>query len=201
MGYRRITVCTQKRHGCRCLLTVIEIWKNPSGNSQPLLVMDAGLKSAESNLMAYSQLVSEALSRVQIPRISVTNPPVKEELIQDLLKASAGMFEDQNANAEYIRALLLLQAGDLDHSHKIVQQLDDQNAAYIHGMIHRVEGDFSNANYWFRKAGRHPALEKSQFDALQLTNQVERGLSSALSKELIETLSIEFKSLLDFLVT
>ena len=44
----------------------------------------------------------------------------------------------------------------LDGSHAISQALDTPAGSYWHGVMHRREGDFSNAKYWFRQAGDHP---------------------------------------------
>lgn len=40
-------------------------------------------------------------------------------------------------------------------SHKIIQDLPDKNAAWIHAYLHRKEGDTWNADYWYAKAGKH----------------------------------------------
>ncbi|SEN79101.1 hypothetical protein [Paenibacillus sp. OV219] len=66
-------------------------------------------------------------------------------------------------------ALIALRAGmyllndNLDASHSQSQEIeDDATGAYWHGIMHRMEGDYSNANYWFSQAGAHPAMEKLQ---------------------------------------
>jgi len=52
-------------------------------------------------------------------------------------------------------AVRLALAGDWDLAHKAVQGLDnDRRACWIHGILHRIEGDLENARYWYRKAGR-----------------------------------------------
>ena len=38
------------------------------------------------------------------------------------------------------------------------QEASSAEGAYWHGMLHRREGDFSNALYWVRCAGRIPGL-------------------------------------------
>lgn len=55
-----------------------------------------------------------------------------------------------------IAALLLLH-GFLDESHRISQGNPSTTGSYWHGLMHRREGDFSNAKYWFRRVGDHPA--------------------------------------------
>ena len=56
---------------------------------------------------------------------------------------------------------LLLEAVDLaldgnwQAAHRIVQEHDsDEVAAWIHAVVHRMEGDIANARYWYRRCGR-----------------------------------------------
>ena len=52
-------------------------------------------------------------------------------------------------------ALRLLQEGDWRAAHEIVQ--DDEESplsCWAHGLVHLMEGDVSNARYWYRLAGR-----------------------------------------------
>jgi len=44
----------------------------------------------------------------------------------------------------------------LDESHTISQGISTASGSFWHGIMHRREGDFSNAKYWFRKVGDHP---------------------------------------------
>jgi len=43
---------------------------------------------------------------------------------------------------------------DWDKAHRLVQDEDSREAAWVHAYLHRVEGDLSNAGYWYRRAGR-----------------------------------------------
>ena len=48
----------------------------------------------------------------------------------------------------------------LDESHTISQGISTPSGSFWHGIMHRREGDFSNAKYWFRKVGEHPVYER-----------------------------------------
>jgi hypothetical protein len=41
-----------------------------------------------------------------------------------------------------------------DAAHKLVQDEDTREAAWVHAYLHRVEGDLGNAGYWYRQAGQ-----------------------------------------------
>ena len=56
---------------------------------------------------------------------------------------------------ELLRAVELALADDWDAAHQLVQQYEsDATAAWIHAVLHKIEGDPSNARYWYRRAGR-----------------------------------------------
>lgn len=76
---------------------------------------------------------------------------------------------------------------DLDGAHSALQSLEGQPFAdYLHGIIHRREGDFWNANYWFRRASEIGS--KMTIDPEALTKRVESGRSvtEELRKELLD---------------
>lgn len=56
-----------------------------------------------------------------------------------------------NALAE---ALDLLDRGDWRAAHEIVQKESSPLAAWLHGIVHTLEGDLDNAQYWYRRADR-----------------------------------------------
>jgi hypothetical protein len=46
-------------------------------------------------------------------------------------------------------------AGQWNAAHQIVQQYEaDTTAAWIHAVLHKIEGDDSNSRYWYRRAGK-----------------------------------------------
>ncbi len=53
---------------------------------------------------------------------------------------------------------LWLRFNYLDESHKISQDVETPEGSFWHGILHRREGDFDNAKYWFRRVGTHPVF-------------------------------------------
>ena len=52
------------------------------------------------------------------------------------------------------RAVELLATGAWQPAHEIVQKEKSVLAAWLHGIVHTLEGDLDNARYWYRKADR-----------------------------------------------
>lgn len=78
--------------------------------------------------------------------------------------------------SDELRSLWWARKDDWDQAHQILQDLETVSASNVHAYLHRVEGDLSNAGYWYRRAGV-PICEdalSSEWDAL-----VQRLLSQA----------------------
>ncbi|WP_068603293.1 hypothetical protein [Paenibacillus swuensis] len=74
-----------------------------------------------------------------------------------------------------LKAGLHLLNDSLNRSHAFAQQIEqDSLGAYWHGVMHRMEGDYSNAKYWFRQAGHLTGWTNPQ-------NQVQRSIESSLA--------------------
>lgn len=56
-------------------------------------------------------------------------------------------------HAHLVTALDHLDAGDWDGAHEIAQADPGADASWLHAHLHRVEGDLSNAGYWYARAG------------------------------------------------
>jgi hypothetical protein len=65
--------------------------------------------------------------------------------------------------------------GNWDQAHRIVQDESDKDSAWVHAYLHRVEGDLSNAGYWYRQAGQPVATEP-------LETEWERMVSELLGR-------------------
>ena len=68
--------------------------------------------------------------------------------------------------SELASALNHLQRGDWEAAHRIVQADESAPSCWAHGIVHLMEGDESNAGYWYRRAGRAlPAAAPGRIDA------------------------------------
>jgi hypothetical protein len=67
-----------------------------------------------------------------------------------------------------LAALWWAAKGNWDQAHKIVQDEDSGDAAWVHAHLHRVEGDLGNAGYWYRQAGKPVATDtlESEWEAM-----------------------------------
>ena len=53
-----------------------------------------------------------------------------------------------------VRALELLAEGRWRPAHEIVQKDESALGAWLHGIVHTLEGDLDNARYWYKRAKR-----------------------------------------------
>ena len=57
-------------------------------------------------------------------------------------------------NGQLLEAVELLGRGAWEEAHEIVQRDKSPEAAWLHGIVHTIEGDLENARHWYRKAQR-----------------------------------------------
>jgi len=85
---------------------------------------------------------------------------------------------------------LWLLAGDLEASHAISQADERPDASFWHAVMHRREGDFSNAKYWFRRVGRHPVLADlaatEYGDPMEFVDRCERAMGEQQDDVLVQ---------------
>jgi hypothetical protein len=77
------------------------------------------------------------------------------------------------------RAVELLATGTWQQAHEIVQNDVSSLAAWLHGIVHTLEGDLGNARYWYRKAGRaFPGREAVQAEIAAARRMITSGEGS-----------------------
>jgi hypothetical protein len=93
-----------------------------------------------------------------------------------------------NAVREAIREY---EAGNWEAAHLRVQDDASDLASYLHGVLHREEGDTANARYWFRRSGSIP--DRLGVDPVRITELKESG------SDCTEELADEWAAIKNFL--
>ncbi len=114
--------------------------------------------------MTIDQYPTELAELLQNAQICPLGPgtPVKEVYVQLTSLGVNSLSErplQDRAMAQACLSGLWLRFNYLDQSHTISQDLPSSTGSYWHGIMHRREPDYSNAKYWFRRTGEHPAME------------------------------------------
>lgn len=68
-----------------------------------------------------------------------------------------------------LEALWHAAKGDWDKAHDITQP-GGSELDWVHAYLHRVEGDLSNAGYWYRRAGKPQATTPLDAEWVELVN-------------------------------
>lgn len=125
-----------------------------------------------------------------------------ERLASLLTQAESDTSIDLNTST---RAGLWLLAGDLERSHEISQADSSATGSFWHGIMHRREGDFSNAAYWFRRAGSHPVFDElastlgnEYRDAFAFNDRVEKAIQHGDESRCREIQWIEWQLLMQY---
>ena len=112
---------------------------------------------------SYSAAVTGLLAP---PRLAPLGPGEPNLAVRDRLESMVdrvlfgGCKVVARPMAEACRAALWLYHDFLSQSHAISQDIETPSGSYWHGILHRREPDFGNANYWFRRVGRHPIHDR-----------------------------------------
>ena len=91
------------------------------------------------------------------------------------LKASLSDAAPATTLSPPLAALWWAAKGNWDQAHKIVQDEDDANSAWVHAYLHRVEGDLGNAGYWYRRAGKPVAKDPLQDEWERIVSALIEG--------------------------
>jgi len=75
----------------------------------------------------------------------------------ETFKTSLSRSAPPDDSPPLLQALWYDARGDWDRAHRIAQEIETADAAWVHAYLHRKEGDPRNAGYWYRRAGRPPS--------------------------------------------
>jgi hypothetical protein len=102
------------------------------------------------------------------------------------------------AQRQALQSGLWLYVDALDRSHALSQGIETPTGSFWHGIMHRREGDFGNSHYWFRRAGRHPAMDAVEgYDSHAFIDEVASRHEQA-PQELIDLQRREWAALFEW---
>jgi hypothetical protein len=122
---------------------------------------------------AYGPAVAAIL---KLPRTEALGPGTPTAAAYPLLKA---LTPEQLANGAPLRnrdmgqaclAGLWLYHAYLDESHRISQSIGNPTGSFWHGIMHRLEPDAWNSQYWFDRVGAHPVFPDLALAARQVAS-------------------------------
>ncbi len=91
--------------------------------------------------------------------------PLLEKL--DATNVIAGAVDNDEATLAVVCGLWLWQDW-IHESHNLSQNLETPTGSLWHAVMHRREGDFNNAKYWYGRCRNHPALAEMASAGTQL---------------------------------
>lgn len=98
--------------------------------------------------------------------------------------------------ADCVASALYLQHDFFDESHRVSQKIETPTGSFYHGIMSRREGDFSNAEYWFRHVDEHPVFHSLQ----QQVSQAAKMLSHRIVSDFISQIDTDQKWMPDLFV-
>jgi hypothetical protein len=171
-------------------------------------------------MKTYSDLVDRVFLQEELLRKLIPTEPLNYELVRRIQGAGdadiAGNVPIKNAERfALVRGGVLYALDAIHEAHAIFQDAKGDLGSYWHGMMHRREGDFDNARYWFRRSGILPFFSElhraasessalmarqSNWDPYVFTGECEQsrfGETEGLN-ELLALQRAEFEVLFDY---
>ena len=139
-------------------------------------------KDSKPGHQAYSTAIVDLLKQNRIMPIGRGTPDKSIKQILERLTIEEAFAPGQivdRESATLCLAGLWLFYNNLEECHHIAQEIETEEAAYWHAIMHRREGDFSNCKYWFRRVGEHPIFAALYSKAKNLVNNLKPDNSTS----------------------
>jgi hypothetical protein len=127
----------------------------------------------------FSDFIDRILLREGILSELVPTEPIDYSLLQRIRDADDAAISGGKPIADsgmfaLVRGGLFYAVDAIHEAHAIFQEAKGDLGSYWHGMMHRREGDFDNARYWFRRAGTLPFFASLQQAASEFSADMAR---------------------------
>lgn len=98
----------------------------------------------------------------------------------DAFKATVDAAEPPAGISPALAALWWMKKGDWEKAHATAQSDHSKDGAWVHGHLHRVEGDLDNAGYWYGQSGRSRSSQplEEEWDKIATTLLAAVGVSA-----------------------
>lgn len=171
-------------------------------------------------MKTYASLVDRILRAEHLLERLLPTQPLDRALLMELRAAADNEIAGNRLIGAapafaLVRGGLLYALDAIDEAHRIFQDSPGDLGSYWHGMMHRREGDFDNARYWFRRAGALAFFDElhgrvseysadmsrqSNWDPYLFTGQCEQARfgDTDLEAELVKLQRDEFEVLFDY---
>jgi hypothetical protein len=128
------------------------------------------------NPQSYGPIFGALVATDRLPELGPGHPDTSaREALEglSLQAAFAGQKIVDRSAAQCCLSAVWLLHDYLDESHRISQEIETSDGSYWHGIMHRREGDYGNAKYWFRRVGQHSVFSSLAEQASGLGYQAE----------------------------
>jgi hypothetical protein len=148
----------------------------------------------------------DLVTRDAFENYTVSGPDPNLESILGGLKVD-DLFPDGSSDqnlAKCCLAGLWLLHNFLEQSHQISQGVHTREGSSWHAIMHRLEGDFWNSKYWYRKVGDHPVFSSLPGEGIWNPNDFVDQCESAQSaggeaaRTVQQTAVSEWKALFEY---
>jgi hypothetical protein len=168
----------------------------------------------------YADFIDRLFLHDELLRKLTPSEPLSTALVLSLRATddaaiSGGKTVGHAGNFALVRGGLFYALDALDEAHAFFQDAPGDLGSYWHGMLHRREGDFDNARYWFRRAGALPCFgdlhraasefsadmaKQPNWDPYLLTGECEQARFGAEESvaALVRLQRVEFDGLFDY---
>src|SRR3954452_17648064 len=111
-------------------------------------------------LSSFSGPVRTLLADLAPRPFPLVHMPPAASAVPDVLErtSAADLFPSARYPQEALSGLFL-RLNRWEKSHQLSHDLNTPEGSYWHGIAHRLEPDYGNAAYWFRRVGRHPIFD------------------------------------------
>ena len=123
-------------------------------------------------LLACQAQVTDGNRRASLESIAMTDPI-------NAFAASLDREEPPPFATPMLRAVWHGLRGEWQTAHELAQAQDDEDGAWVHAWLHRIEGDLGNAEYWYRRARRQTRRDEPRDEGLAIARSLIQAITES----------------------